>query len=64
MLTRIRDRQPGFSSEPFDGALAIGKDIDDLEPPAVRQRLREASELVKEGDLGDSAVRSLIQVFH
>src|SRR5207245_9005061 len=64
MLTRIRDGKAGFGSQPFDGALAIGKDVDDLEPPAVRQRLGQASELIEQGGLGCSAVWCPIQVFH
>ena len=55
-ILKSEEALAGFGSQPFDGALAIGKDVDDLEPPAVRQRLREPSELVKEGGLGSSAV--------
>src|SRR5204863_9616810 len=56
VLTGICDGKASLSRQPLHGALPIGKDVDDLEPPAVRQGLREASELVKEGGLGSSTV--------
>src|SRR5256885_286359 len=56
VLTGICDGKASLNRQPLHGTLAIGKDVDDLEPPAVRQGLCEASELVKEGSLGSSAV--------
>src|SRR5438552_14124100 len=56
VLTGICDGKSSLSRQPLNGPLAIGKDVDDLEPPAVRQRLCESSELVKEGGLRSSAV--------
>src|SRR5207244_12136141 len=67
VLTGICDGKSSLSRQPLNGPLAIGKDVDDLEPPAVRQRLCEASELIKEGSFGSSAAgltRPLVCVRH
>src|SRR5439155_22649643 len=56
VLTGICDGKSSLSRQALHGALAIGKDVDDLEPPAVGQGLCEASEPVKEGGLGSSTV--------
>src|SRR5438132_1560042 len=56
VLTGICDGKSSLSRQTLHGTLAIGKDVDDLEPPAVRQRLCEASELVKEGGLGYATI--------
>src|SRR5207237_5422883 len=52
VLTGICDGKSSLSRQALHRALAIGKDVDDLEPPAVRQRLRQSGELVKQRCLG------------
>src|ERR1700694_354005 len=39
VLTGVRDGKPCLRCEPLDGAFAVGEDVDDLEAPAVCQRL-------------------------
>ena len=56
MLTGVRNGKPDRRCKAFDGALPISEDIDDLEPPTVRQRLGETGELIENRDLGLSAI--------
>ena len=47
VLTGVRDGSPGLTGQPFDAALTVSEDVDNLKPPAVCQRLRQAGERIK-----------------
>ena len=56
MLAGISDGKSSLSRQSFHGALTVGEDVDDLEPAAVRQRLRQSRELIEERRLSSAAI--------
>jgi hypothetical protein len=56
VLTGVRNGEPGLRCQALDRALAVGEDVDDLEAPPVRQRLRQPGELIKQRRFGCPAV--------
>jgi hypothetical protein len=48
----VGKRQVGLAGELLDGPLAVGEDVQQLDPPATAQRLAHLGERVEQGRLG------------
>jgi hypothetical protein len=55
VLASVRHREPGLCCDSLDRPLTIREHIEDLETPAVAERLPEPGELIEQRSLGRRA---------